>query len=107
MVLGRRETWSPYVRRVEALCREAGFAPRVVQEADTTESIFAFVASGIGSTLYVERAFNYNPPGVRVIPLEDVRATIRTEVAWRVEERSRLVKNFISLCKALTPGNGR
>ena len=36
-----------------------------------------------------------------------VRATIRTEVAWRVVERSRLVKNFISLCQALTPGNGR
>lgn len=102
LVLGRRESWLPYVVRVEALCREAGFTPKVVQEADTTESIFAFVASGIGSTLYVERAFNYDPPGIRVVPLEDVRATISTEVAWRVDERSALANNFISLCKELT-----
>jgi len=99
MILGRRETWAPFVERVEALCKKAGFSPRLVQEADTTESIFAFVASGIGTTLYVERAFNYNPPGVRVIPLEDVPTTIRTEVAWRVDDQSRLVKNFISLCR--------
>ncbi len=83
------------------MCREAGFTPRVVQEADTTESIFAFVASGMGATLYVERVFNYNPPGVRVIPLEDVQATISTEVAWRVDDRNALVKNFISLCKEI------
>ncbi len=102
LVLGRRESWLPYLRRVEALCRDAGFTPRVVQEADTTESIFAFVASGIGSTIYLERAFNYDPPGIRVIPLEDVRATISTEVAWCVDERNAHVINFISLCKELT-----
>lgn len=99
LVLGRRESWLPYLRRVEALCQEAGFTPRVVQEADTTESIFAFVASGIGATLYVERAFNYAPPGIRVLPLEDVQATIATEVAWRVDERSAAVRNFVALCK--------
>ena len=57
--MGRRESWAPYVERIEALCRKAGFSPRVVQEADTTESILAFVASGLGSTLHVERAFQY------------------------------------------------
>jgi DNA-binding transcriptional LysR family regulator len=101
LVLGRRESWSPYVTRIEDLCREAGFTPRVVQEADTMESLFAFVASGIGSTLYVERAFNYAPPGIKILPLEDVQATISTEVTWRVDDRCRLVKNFISLCKEL------
>lgn len=101
LVLGRRESWLPYLKRVEALCQQAGFTPRVVQEADTTESIFAFVASGIGSTLYVERAFNYRPPGVRILALEDVRTAVSTEVAWRVDDRSRMVGNFISLSKEL------
>ena len=101
LVLGRRESWLPYLKRIETLCRQAGFAPRVVQEADTTESIFAFVASGIGSTLYVERAFNYRPPGVRILSIEDVRTTIRTELAWRVGDRSGLVGNFVSLSREL------
>lgn len=101
LVLGRRERWLPYVKRIEALCRQAGFTPRVVQEADTTESIFAFVASGIGATLYVERAFNYHPPGVRVLALEDVCTTISTELAWRVDDRSGLVGNFVSLSQEL------
>jgi DNA-binding transcriptional LysR family regulator len=106
LVMGRRESWAPYVERIEALCREAGFSPRVVQEADTTESILAFVASGLGSTLHVARAFQYDPPGIRVLPLNDVAATISTEVAWRADEETNLVKNFIAICHEPIPRNG-
>lgn len=103
LVLGRRSRWAPYLERMDAIFREAGFTPRLVQEADTTESIFAFVASGIGCTLYVERAFHYEPPGVRVLALKDVPATVSTEVAWRRDEGNAVTINFVNLCRELIP----
>lgn len=102
LIMGRRETWAPYVRSVEALCRKAGFAPNIVQEADTTEGIFAFIASGMGSTIYVERAFNYNPPGIVIRRLRDVSTKITSEVAWRPEGDDPVVRNFISLTEEIS-----
>jgi DNA-binding transcriptional LysR family regulator len=97
-ILGRAERWAPYIRRVEDLCGRAGFSPNVVQEADTTPSIFAFVGSGMGVTLYVERAFRFNPPGTKVLRLDGVDTAISTEVAWRRDDRRAVVKNFLAGC---------
>lgn len=97
LIMGRRETWAPYLRSVEALCLKAGFAPNIVQEADTTEGIFAFVAAGMGSTIYVERAFSRNPPGTVVKRLRDVSSMIASDLAWRRDHDNPLIRNFIAL----------
>jgi DNA-binding transcriptional LysR family regulator len=96
-VLGRRDTWGPYRERVDAICRRAGFRPRIVQEADWAESILAFVGAGLGISIYVERAFRLSPPGVCVKHLEDVDETVTTEMIWRAENRESLVENFTRL----------
>lgn len=101
LIMGRRETWAPYLRAVESLCRAKGFTPNIVQEADSTEGIFAFIACGMGSTVYVERAFNYNPPGIVVRPLKDVSTTVTSEIAWRTDDDSPVVRNFIALTKEI------
>ena len=48
--------------------------------------LFAFVAAGLGATLYVERAFDTAPRGIAVRPLADVTASISTEIAWRADD---------------------
>jgi len=98
-IMGRAERWGPYVRRVDDLCRQAGFTPNVVQEADTTPSIFAFVGSGMGATLYVDRGARFSGPGTRILALEDVDAGIVTEVAWRRDDKRAIVKNFLAACR--------
>lgn len=97
MIMGRRDLWAPYLRRVEALCHKAGFALNVVQEAENTDSIFAFVAAGMGATIHVERARGHHPPGIAIRHLADVQQTIRTEATWRAGDDSPLVRRFVAV----------
>ena len=104
LILGDREIWAPYLRKVEAICSDAGFVPNVVQEADTIESIFAFVASGMGSSIYVERAFNYNPPGICIRHFQGLDSSISSEMVWRSDNQSLVVRNFVELSTELVSG---
>ena len=94
-VLGRRATWEPYLDRIEALCQRAGFSPDVVQEADWSESIFAFVRAGIGVTIYVERSPALNPAGIVVRPLDDIQDTVATQMIWREDNDDPVLKKFL------------
>lgn len=51
------------------LAAEAGFAPRIVQEAPDSYTILGLVAAGVGITLTVSSVQHVATPGLRLVPL--------------------------------------
>jgi DNA-binding transcriptional LysR family regulator len=98
-VLGRRETWGPFVVKIEELCQNAGYTPRIVQEADWGDSIFAFVNAEIGITIYVERTFSLNPANIVVKPLDDVTDQVITQMIWKTSNPDPVLARFLD-CNA-------
>lgn len=83
-------------RTAADLCRQAGFQPRIAQVAGETSTLLSFVAAGGGVAVV--------PAGVRAFQLEGVvyrdiehSPQIELAVAWRREDRSALLHNFIDL----------
>ncbi|HWW58994.1 MAG TPA: LysR substrate-binding domain-containing protein [Sphingopyxis sp.] len=74
-------------------CRDAGFAPRIAQEAVQVQTILSLVQSGLGVALVPARMARFAPQAVRLTPLaEPVR--ISTGIACRADA-SPLARNFI------------
>jgi DNA-binding transcriptional LysR family regulator len=78
-----------------AACQNAGFSPRVVQEAPEMASMVGLVAAGVGVTLVPESIRQLRPTGVRY-----VRISGQTPLAmlWLVAQRaatSSALANFL------------
>ena len=106
LVMGSRESWPRYIEYIEGVFSEAGIRPNVVQETDTTESIFALIAAGIGSTIHVDCASTYYPKGVSVRPLSGITSGLQTELAWRADEETRPVLRFVDLARERASDSG-
>ncbi|MEW1977018.1 LysR substrate-binding domain-containing protein [Kocuria palustris] len=87
-------------RMTADLCREAGFQHRVSQMAQETSTILSFVAAGGGVALMPASVRSVQLRGVRYRELED-SPHAELAVAWRREERSVLLSNFIQLVTEL------
>lgn len=83
-------------RMTADLCREAGFQHRVSQMAQETSTILSFVAAGGGVALMPASVRSVQLRGVRYRELED-SPHAELAIAWRREDRSVLLSNFIQL----------
>jgi DNA-binding transcriptional LysR family regulator len=57
-----------------ALCRRAGFSPRISQEAIQVQTLVSLVASGMGLALVPGVTRAYSTPHVAFVPLADADA---------------------------------
>lgn len=74
-------------------CGNAGFAPRIAQEAVQVQTILSLVQSGLGVALVPARMARFAPRAVRLTPLADP-IRISTGIARRVDA-TPLACNFI------------
>lgn len=88
-------------RAVAELCRLAGFQPRIGQVAQETSTMLSFVAAGGGVAVVPESACSFRLDGVVYAPLEDSPAS-ELAVAWRRDDRSILLRNFVNLVMDVT-----
>lgn len=95
-VFGVAQEWGPLRDAVNRLCNDAGFSPRVVQEAHSRDGIFGFVAAGLGVTLYTDVAFNVPRRGVTVLPLVGVREQVQVIAAWRSVSAAPALRRFLA-----------
>lgn len=93
-------------RMVSELCRRGGFQPRIGQVAKETSTMLSFVAAGGGVAVVPEAVRSFQLEGVVYAPLEDSPDS-ELAVAWRREDRSTLLRNFVNLVMDVseaTPG---
>lgn len=83
---------------LRALCQEAGFSPRILQDVDLEAGIMTFVAEGLGVTLAREQIKNLPHPGVAFRPLA-IPAKADFWIAWHSGNRSQALARYIDVVK--------
>jgi DNA-binding transcriptional LysR family regulator len=82
------------------ICRKAGFVPRVVQEGREGHTIVGLVGAGVGISLVAESMSHLGAAGVVYRPLRVPVTRLPMSVAWRRDERARVVHSFVEIAKA-------
>jgi DNA-binding transcriptional LysR family regulator len=100
--VGMSEKTHPGFRQwLSETCQPAGFAPRILQDAELEPALMTFVAEGLGVTLAREHIKKLPHPGVVLRPLTPA---VKTDycVAWSRDNQSRALQQFIEIVKGLT-----
>jgi LysR family transcriptional regulator, benzoate and cis,cis-muconate-responsive activator of ben and cat genes len=89
-------------------CGKIGFLPLIVQQAETMEVLLGLVAAGIGISIVPSVARRSRITDVEYRPIDDPAAFVEFAIAWRKQNRSPVLKEFVQLIrnnkqKALLP----
>lgn len=88
--------------RVLGLCLRAGFAPRVVQEANEILTILHLVRAGVGVSLVPRSAVRLKVPGVRFHELGWKEPLWRIGIAWsRNSEKLHLIARLVKVVQTV------
>src|SRR5215212_1599279 len=83
-------------------CRQAGFEPKVVQEAWLMQTTVSLVAGGIGVTLVPASLQNLQRAGVVYKYVEGLSPEIELGVVWRRGDRSAVLRTFLGVVEDVT-----
>ncbi|KRG65487.1 LysR family transcriptional regulator [Stenotrophomonas humi] len=84
---------------VITLCRNAGFSPRIVQEAGESSTLISLVAAGLGVCVLPSSCSHIQVEGACFVALSDRGAASEIQLAWRREAVTPLLRQFIGLLK--------
>jgi DNA-binding transcriptional LysR family regulator len=104
-----RSTSASYHDHVIAVCRAAGFTPRIAQETSELFTMLTLVGAGMGVALAPSSAAFRRPPGVRFRTLAMPEADWDIGLAWHVgRAQEPLVRAFVELTlRAYAPARRR
>ncbi|MBY4893031.1 LysR family transcriptional regulator [Rhodobacteraceae bacterium N5(2021)] len=102
-VHGSSKDWQHFYDYLLPLCRRAGFAPRIVQEAFNTAGILGLVSCGMGVTVLTERVCAALGPGLITVPLLDVDERLVTSAIWRKDHLAGPARHFVDYLRTLPP----
>mgnify|MGYP001170120138 FL=1 len=85
---------------IVALCRKAGFAPRIGQEAIQMQTIVSLVAGGMGVSLVPASLEHMRRDGVVYRPLAERGPRVEIGLAWRTADDSPLTRAFVAEARA-------
>ena len=89
---------------VDAECARAGFRPRVVKEARWTQTLVCLVAGGMGISIVPgEPRTRGMVEGVTFRPFIPSQAPLYHGIAWRKDDTSPFVANFLSVSHKAFP----
>lgn len=84
-------------------CAEAGFSPRIVQEAIQMQTIISLVSAGMGVALVPESIVSLRRTGVAYRRLRASKVALEIGVAWRRDNPSAVVSRFVALAAQSRP----
>lgn len=79
------------------LCQQAGFTPNIVQEVEMTHTRLGMVAADLGIAFIASSLQNLTTKGVVYRKLVEDFPKLEIALAWRKEDRSSLLLEFIQL----------
>jgi len=96
------ETHPGFHQWLYEICQQAGFTPRILQDAELEPALMTFVAQGLGVTLAREQIERLPHPGVVFRPLAPA---VRTDycIAWNRDNESRALLQYIQIVRTLAP----
>lgn len=84
-------------------CTEAGFHPRVVQEAPDSYTILALVAAGVGVTLTLTSCQHIQQTGLVYRPLAGNPVLLQAALAWRDDNPSPALRTVLEIAEQVLP----
>lgn len=103
-VLFPRHFRPDYYDEIVRLCRDAGFSPRLGQEAMTEPTMIGLVAAGLGVTLAPAAYHALQRPEVVYRPLRDCAPAIETALAWRRADPAPTLHAFLAIAREIADG---
>ena len=80
--------------RVQALCDQAGFTPRVAQHATQIHTVVGLVGAGLGVAVVPATARNLHPRNVRFVQIADKAEPVHIALAWRRGHETPAARSF-------------
>jgi len=104
-----QETWTLLPRIVTpdfydafiARCRQAGFSPKLGQEAPQVLSLVPMVAAGFGVSIVPESLEKLRVDGVAYLRINGDKFHASISLAYRRDDRSTAVRNFVALARRI------
>lgn len=81
------------------ICAQAGFFPKIVQEARTTQTIVSLIAVGMGVSLVPASLQSLQRTGVVYRPLEPPEPTTDLAVIWRPDDKNAALQRFLEIVR--------
>ena len=97
IILFTRTINPPVYDAILATFARAGFSPHLAQEAPQVLSAIPMVAAGLGVTLVPESMSRLHPEGVVFVPVEGFALPAEICLAYRRNQRSAAVRNFVTV----------
>lgn len=85
---------------VLALCREAGFAPRVAQEVRETVTAVSLAAAGMGIAVLPDAVRHLRLPGATYVPLAGTDARIQQALAFQRNDPNPTLQRVLTVIRA-------
>jgi DNA-binding transcriptional LysR family regulator len=98
-VMYPRESGTGVYDQIISLCRQAGFAPRIGQEAHAAATIVGLVAAGLGVSLVPESLRSIHANGVVYRPVKDKGARSAMWLLWRAHQPTAQQAAFAEIAK--------
>jgi DNA-binding transcriptional LysR family regulator len=96
-VLFPRAEGPVFFDRIAALCRQAGFAPRIEQEAIYMPTIVNLVSAGLGVSLVPAAMRDVAPAELELRRVREPDARIPLVLAWRDQSAGPALRRFLAL----------
>jgi len=87
-------------------CRAAGFNPALGQEAPQIVAVIPLVAAGLGISIVPRSTTRILSDEVRYVPIEGHAPTAEIRLAYRRQDASQAVKNFVGVARRLLRAKG-
>ncbi|PAP98614.1 LysR family transcriptional regulator [Mesorhizobium mediterraneum] len=95
VLLWSSESWQIYTRRINNICREAGFLPRPSIMMQDNDSALALVEENIGIILIPRSVAAMYADRVAAVPLRNNPEPFHIFAAWRKDNTAPVLRNFI------------
>ncbi len=89
----------PSYSQIINLCQQAGFFPKVVQEATWMITVLSLVAGGVGVALVGANAQALQRQGVVYRAIQGENLTLQLAVIWRRDDASVILREFLEVTK--------
>ena len=93
-----------FYEQITHMCQQAGFRPKVAQEAVQMETIVGLVAAGLGIAIVPASLQNFHRSGIVYRPLQEQIPNTGLYLTWRQHDSSPVISAFLSLARKTTQG---
>jgi DNA-binding transcriptional LysR family regulator len=99
LVLIEREAWPLLFDAIITLCSQAGFSPRIANMSGRTPAVLTLVAAGEGISLMTAGVKRFLFKELVFCQLKPT-TSMGLVIAWRAQDRSRIVEAFLGLVRS-------